>query len=345
MKIFLPFPKDANNYFDEIIKYSKSEFVFDHYQNYDSSFQIVNIHWPESIFNWKLFSVEELDNFERALLDWKKHSKIIYTVHNLKPHGEFNIHHERLYQLIAENADVFVHLGEYSKEMFQRQFKNASHCVIRHPLYSNSFSIFDKYEARNLLKIKNDALVIIAPGKIRNKAEKKMILKAFGAIRNRKKILIVPNMYKKNIWRKLPGYYKFKNIFNRPIFKKNLNPSYFFDYRFKSHEELALMMSASDIVFIPRIEILNSGNVFLGLTYDKIIIGPDQGNIKEHLEIFGFPIFNPYSTKSVKKALSDGVDCLEKKNHKINAINLEPFFPVNVAAKFDDLVNKTASEI
>lgn len=345
MKIFLPFAKDANNYFDEIIKYSDSEFVFDHYQNYDSSFRIVNIHWPESIFNWKLFSVEELNDFERELLGWKKHSKIIYTVHNLKPHRNNNLNYKRLYQLISENADVFIHLGKYSRDIFQKKFTNAAHYIIRHPLYSNSFPVFKKNEARNFLKIKSNALVIIAPGKIRNKAEKKMILKAFGTIKNENKVLIVPNMYKKNIWNKLPGYYKLKKILTKPIFKKNKSSKHFFDYGYQSHEELALMMSASDIVFIPRIEILNSGNVFLGLTYEKIIIGPDQGNIKEHLEIFNFPIFNPSSTKSVRKAIIEGVNWLEKKNHKINAFDLEPFYPINVSAKFDDLIKIIASEL
>ncbi|MDQ1167493.1 hypothetical protein [Flavobacterium sp. SORGH_AS_0622] len=345
MKIFLPFPKDANNYFDEIIKYSASEFVFDHYLNYDSSFEIVNIHWPESIFNWKSFSLEELNNFERAFLYWKKHSKIIYTVHNLKPHSEYNINHKRLYKLVTENADVFIHLGEYSKEMFEKQYTNAVHYLVRHPLYINSFSVFNEYEARNLLKIQSDALVIIAPGRIRNKAEKKMIMTAFGAIRNKKKILIVPNMYKKNIWNKLPGYYKFKKIFSRPILKKSIDPKFFFRNEYQSHLELALMMSAADLVFVPRIEILNSGNVFLGLTYGKMIVGPDQGNIKEHLEMFDFPIFNPHSPKSVKKAIIEGVKMLEKKNHKINSIALEAFYPNNVAAQFDNLIKKIASGI
>jgi hypothetical protein len=57
-------------------------------------------------------------------------------------------------------------------------------------------------------------------------------------------------------------------------------------------------------VLIPRHEALNSGNVFLGFTFGKPVVGPDIGNIGEVLTLTGNPTFDPKCPRTVVDALA-----------------------------------------
>ena len=98
------------------------------------------------------------------------------------------------------------------------------------------------------------------------------------------------------------------------------------------------MMSASDVVFIPRVKILNSGLLFLGLTFKKIVVGPKLGNVNEFLEYFNLPSFNPNDSKSIFNALSQGVSMFNLKIYKYNDKRLEEFHPKNIAKQWDDFL-------
>jgi hypothetical protein len=345
VKIFFPFQKDANTYFDEIINCSDNEFVFDNYKNYNSEYKIVNIHWPESIFNWAEPTNEQLNDYENEIFEWKKHSKIIYTVHNLNPHSGITKNFTKLYKIIEQNCDVFMHLGEFSKNYFQKRYPKSEHIIINHPLYETTFRVSDKKYARNELGIDEKVLVIIAPGKIRNLEEKKMVLRAFNSINEKNKVLISTNMLRDNISINFPGRYTLKKfidlklILEKLFHKKYSKPKYFFNEGYLNSDKFSLMMSASDIVFIPRKKILNSGNVFLGLTYKKIIVGPSQGNVKEILENFGFPIFDSNNSKSVFEALKQSVFMFKDNCYQYKEEYLAKFKPKNVAEEWDKLID------
>lgn len=47
--------------------------------------------------------------------------------------------------------------------------------------------------------------------------------------------------------------------------------------------DLPYYMAASDVIFIQRKDILNSGNVPLAFLYHKVVVGPKVGNIGELL--------------------------------------------------------------
>lgn len=343
IKVFLPVKRESSHYFDEIIQFTKHEFIFDNYRNYKKEYQCVNIHWPESIFDWVEPTLLEIDEFKTLLLEWKKYSKIIYTVHNLKPHLRQTDNYEKLYKIIESNADVFIHLGIYSKEFFEKKYNKAEHKIVKHPLFKISNEVLDKKTSRKLLGIDNNALVIIAPGRIRNLNEKKMVIDAFKSIRRKNKVLISTNMLKQEELFYFPWRYRFKRlidikaIFNKYFKAKYVEPKYIFNYHFTDAKTFSLMLSASDIVLIPRIEILNSGVLFLGLTYKKIIVGPNQGNITEHLKMFNFPIFNPMFLKSVNTALAEAIKLFEKSTYKFDAHTLDRFLPKEVALVYDNI--------
>ncbi|WP_373056910.1 hypothetical protein [Zunongwangia sp. H14] len=341
MKVFLPFQQEGNPYLEEIIAYSNCEFTYANISEYSSDFSIVNIHWPEAIFNWFEPSSEELSDLERRILEWKKHSLIFYTKHDFSRIKGTTNNYQELFRIVESNADVFIHLGNYSKEKYELIYPKAHHKVVYHPLYRNSFPFFKQEEARRKLGISKEALVIIAPGQIRFHKERDLILNAFKMVQAPEKVLIATNM-RAELRYDFPGRTRLKKIIDVKNFlithfkSKYQSPEYIFNYGRLSYNEFGLHMAAADIVFIPRINILNSGNIFMGLTYDKIVLGPCTGNLKEQLEELGFPIFDPKNKVSVINALKDAIN-LNKANYQINRNILSKYEPASIAAIYDKL--------
>lgn len=344
MKIFLPFKRDVNPYLDEIEKFSEHHFVYSFYKNYNSCYPIVYIHWPEALFNWIEPTGEDLEELKSALIQWKKNSIIIYTKHDEKSHIEKAPNFAKLINLIERNAHVFIHLGNNSKKSDSARFPLAFHEVVNHPLYLNSYEIIEQVTARKKLGIDEDALVITAPGKIRTFQERKLLLSSYKKLKIKNKILIVPTM-KSEIRYEIRGRVRIKKFidvrkhFIERFKKKYCPPNYIFGYGRISKEELALKVSAADIVFVPRVNTLNSGIVFLGLTFKKIVVGPSTGNIGDHLNKFGYPVFNAKVPLSSLRAIEAGIEQL-KKGYKIKENDLQDYYPEEVAKNIDFIFNK-----
>lgn len=349
MNVFIPAKKEANPFFDEIMKYSKHTFIFESYKKYDDVYKIVLIHWPEQIFNWIEPSLEQLQELSNNITIWKRTAKIIYVVHNLERHYGMTENFNKLYQLIEDNCDCMVHMGSYSCNLFKTRYLNKQHQIINHPLYENSFKVYSKEVARKKLNIAKDAIIIIAPGTIRNDEESKLVLNSFKKIKNKKKILIVPRM----LPFEFPFEFKGRTYLKRFVdvkkhyiaFKKwqYAKSNYIFNYSFLSRDNLALLMSASDIVFIPRIKILNSGNVFLAMTFNKIMLGPNQGNLTEIFNQFKLPYFDPNNKNSISKAMKLAVNLVENEHFKYNVDLLNEFKPLNIAKQWDNLIEELSS--
>lgn len=343
MKIFLPFKKELNPYLEEIINLSQHTFSYAAFQEYNSSYQVVSIHWPEAIFGWMEPTQADLVILEQNILEWKKSSVLVYTKHDFQRNKGTTINFTKLFQLIERNTDVFIHLGKFSKNYYKKKFPLARHEIIHHPLYLNSFSSIDKNFARKKLHIDQKAFVVIVPGTIRNFAERDLILKAFETINISNKVLICINM-RSELRYDFPGRIKLKRFIDVKKliidqFKKRYKqPKYLFTFGTQPQQGIEVKMSAADLVFIPRIHCLNSGMLFLGLTYEKIVLGPSVGNIKEQLIELKLPVFNPENNFSVKKALNKAIELSYKHTHYPHDA-VSKYKPKSVAQKMDDLIN------
>lgn len=344
MKIFLPFNSyEIHPYIEEIIQYSKHEFHFKSINDYTADFEIINIHWPEAIFDWKEPSENELDSLEKLINFIKRTAVIIYTKHDIERTKGTTPRFNKLYEIIEKNTDVFIHLGKFSKNLYEQKFPNAGHEIIHHPVYEKSFSPIDKSAARNKLGIDNEASVVVAPGNIRSNIERDLVLKSFNALKLENKVLISTNM-RNDTKLDFPGrvrlkrFYDVKKVLKEKFKNKYLAPKYLFNYSPMAAEELSLRISAADVVLVPRVNILNSGLVFLGLSFGKVVVGPATGNISEQLEELNFPVFNPYSLPTVTRALEKGI----KLNLKGNFVKkpLSKYLPINVAFEYDRLFFK-----
>lgn len=343
MKIFLPFKKDLNPYLDKVIENSEHSWVYGKYVDYNDSYDSVNIHWPEAIFSWAEPTARDLKKLQENILKWKKNSVLIYTKHDYQRNKGTTRNFTELFKLIELHADVFIHLGQHSKKLYEQKYPNVRHEIVYHPSFEGSVEVFPKIFARKELNIDQDALVIIAPGNIRSHKERELVLQSFHSIEIKNKVLISTNM-RSELKVDFPGRVRLKKYFNVQKFfidrfrKKYLPPQYIFSYSPLSSNDLSLRMSASDIVMVPRIDILNSGIVFLGLTFGKIMVGPAVGNIKEQLEELDYPVFDPKSIYSVVESLKKAITLFQ--GEKSGRILPAKYSPENVAMEYDRILLK-----
>jgi hypothetical protein len=341
MIVFIPHKNVINIYLNEIINYSKYTYVFGNFQTYKESYQIVNIQFPEAIFNWKIPTDDDLNLLEKSLIKWKVNSKIVYTLNDIKGHYDVNNKFDKLFKLIHLHADAVIHLGEFSLNNFKNLFnKICIHEVIYHPLYS---SLVENYEFKDFNSLYNvdfeNNFVMLVIGDIRSVEEIKLILNVFNKIPTNKKYLIVPRMYYSISFPTFLPYrfrkvYKkiYINYFNSKLPKNN----FLFIDKFLEYEYLVDLIKKSSMLFIPRIRSLNSGNLFLGITFDKFIIAPKIGNITEIAQKFEIPLIDLQS-KNIDSVVKE--EYLKYKIHhfnsKYNQHQKEYFHPKNISSKTD----------
>jgi len=297
MEIFIPHLKDRNIYMDEIISFSDCNYTFGDFKEYKSSYAIVNIQFPEAIFNWNVPTAEQLKDLEKEIIMWKKYSKLVYTLNDIESHYNVENKFNDLFKLIHKYADGVIHLGNYSYTNYKNLFTaNCKHTVIYHPLYESLTKDFKtaSFEHKFQLDFK-DKYVVSVIGEVRSLEEIKLIFKIFKNIPIKDKFLVVPNML---TFTNLPPFfpYRFRNIYRRVkefVFCYPLKRSqYFFGYKFLEYDYMVDLVKNSSLMIIPRIKNLNSGNLYLGISFDKPMIIPKGGNQTEIAELFNFPVLD-----------------------------------------------------
>lgn len=346
MKVFIPHKKDRNVYFDEIINKSNSEFSFGYFKDYDASYSVVNIQFPEAIFDLAIPSKEQLLELENAMILWKKKAKIVLTLNDDKSHYDEENKYGDLFKLINKYVDGVIHLGQYSLETYKKDFpKNTKHKVIFHPLYeslvtnNNTANIEQKYKLDF-----NGKYVVAAIGAIRSLEEVKLLLKMFKALPQKNKVLIVPNMFN---FKQMPNFvpYRFRKIYNYWAEKKYCYPlkkeQYYFGYNFIDYNLMVDLVKKASLIAIPRKRNLNSGNLYLGITFDKPMIIPKIGNLTETAQLLGLPVLNLEENK-FKKNLWQVVKSNEKIDFKNNTYQelKKRFAPDEIANQHESFFNE-----
>ncbi|WP_338377974.1 hypothetical protein [uncultured Flavobacterium sp.] len=297
MKVFIPHKKDRNIYFDEIINRANCEFSFGYFKDYDASFSIVNIQFPEAIFDLAIPSKEQLIELENAIIQWRKNSKLVVTLNDDKSHYDEENKYGDLFKLINKYADGVIHLGQYSVDSYKKDFpSNCKHKVVFHPLYESLNTNTSKENIEEKIKLDfNEKYVVSVIGAIRSLEEVKLMLKMFKALPQKNKLLIVPNMFN---FKEIPKFvpYRFRKIYNYWVEKRYCYPlkneQYFFGYNFIEYDLMVDLVKKASLLMIPRKRNLNSGNLYLGITFDKAMIIPKIGNLTETANLLGLPVID-----------------------------------------------------
>ncbi|WP_269540988.1 hypothetical protein [Cerasicoccus fimbriatus] len=284
--------------------------------NREGDYDVVHLHFPEYV----TFEVQEayqkeltdelLERVAERLKFWADHSRIVITRHVLLPHDSVNDPAwERMYELFYRYADVVVHFANASIEEFKERYRNTdfyrdtppTHAIIPHANYASLPNEISRKEARQKLGIPQDAQVMLVFGSIRNFEECDLILQAFQGAKTKNKLLLVSRWREKLAdvsWIRLKYWIRdWKRLYYK------LHPQYNFNYDFVEEDDAQTFLNASDVLFIPRFKVLNSGNVTLGMTFGKVVVGPNSWDVGELLTETGNVTFDPENPATASAAV------------------------------------------
>ena len=286
-------------------------------------FDIIHFQWPEEVVGWNCNTSIILEKLKSRIEYYKQQgTHFVYTRHNQCPHYNNDII-VKAYSLIEAYADAIVHMGQYSYQELYSKYPTKCHYIIPHHIYENTYN--EKItcaEARQKLNIPIHSFVITAFGKFRKWEETRMMLSAYLNSGLRNKYLIAPRLYpipshrQKSLFREMILQILWKFII--PIINKTCKIQGDSNEKIVSDKDLPYYLVASDVIFIQRTSILNSGNVPLGFLFRKVVVGPDCGNVSELLRETGNPVFNPQKQETIKQALVEAFQLNEKQHGEKN---------------------------
>ena len=154
--------------------------------------------------------------------------------------------------------------------------------------------------------------MILIFGAIRHEKERQFSLNVFKSLDIENKLLVVPRWYSYMPGRRTPIKWI---LFRIRILLDRFNKELRLNQHFVSEEELQMYMNASDIVFLPRFESLNSGVLILAYSFNKIVVGPSIGSIGELLSLSDNPSFEPGDIDDATLKIKEG---LKLSNKKVN---------------------------
>lgn len=257
---------------------------------------ILHIHWPEHLCPGQ--SLSDLRRLRNALVEWAKQASIVVTVHNEYPHYRDTPFFRAVYRLTYQHADGLVHMGDRSREIVRRRYsrslENTAETVIPHGQYSWYFSQDLAEGSRSEYGYSESDTVILSFGSIRRPEELELLLSGFEAAEIPNKHLLIAGGV---VWPSrlsLRHYRLWGRTLLRPVQLLS---------GFIPHEKIPGLMSASDMLVIPRKHALNSGNVALGFTFGKVVVGPNIGVIGETLQATGNPTYEPDRPDTMGTAL------------------------------------------
>ena len=293
----------------------------DEFWNPSRSYDIIHIHWPEEVVGWNVNDVDIDKRLETRLRYFKeKGSRVYYTCHNLSPHYGSPLH-QACYRVVERMADCMGHLGNYSLGKMAGLYPDCRHVLIPHPIYLGAYDdTLTREAAREYWGIDRRTFVVTAFGKFRRRDEVWMTLKAFFSLPRRKKLLLAPRM--------LPGSYPKPLLSVIRCLLHLLGVRTENNERIISDEDLPYYFAVSDVVFIQRCVILNSGVVPMAFLFGRGVVGPDSGNVGELLRVTANLVFSPSDQGSVnsmlRSAMNMDLDDLGAKNRRYADKYLHP---------------------
>lgn len=291
----------------------------------EGKYDVIHLHWPEILvaaqvpgpWSESVIRREYIDRLIRTLHGWKQRgARIVLTVHNEQPHLDPSGMCGILYHKVYELVDGFIHMGKSSQKLLRKSFRSkvegkssfiiphGDYRFFREDWYGDGFPAPDRTISRRILGIRKREKLMLTFGAIRTPQELDLAIEAF------KRADVPDSVYL--MAGKIP--YPFKAQKQHFPTRRKLYLSRFTrwkdrlrtDERIIPPNEVQHYLLAADLLFIPRFRALNSGNVPLGFTFGRVVVGPDYGVIGESLAATGNPVYDPYDLSSVSEAIRQG---------------------------------------
>jgi hypothetical protein len=279
--------------------------LFDNWKSYD----IIHFQWPHVLAK----CCNDISKISQLISDIKKGGKkIIVTIHNIEPHYSDNALIHSLYELIYGSADVLVHMGDYSKNLFEKKYPHARNIIIPHHIYDEIYNgqrLPEREEAIKKLNLNNKYRYIVCFGSFRNEEEIEVANTVANRLYDEGIRVLAPGLARikitKNIIKTFKSYINYKRITSK-------YPKIVCNGRYVPDSMVPYYYAASDIALIQRKRILNSGNMPMALLMKKVVVGPNVGNVGCLLQELSNPTFDVNSIDSVETAVRKALELSSK---------------------------------
>jgi glycosyltransferase involved in cell wall biosynthesis len=334
MKILIAcIPTPANTYMYDLIKglntFADVTWDYKEFWEMENHYDIIHIHWPEFLsfeiesytHNTTKLPVELCNSIIDCLEFWYKKSTIVYTRHVRAPHKRDDEEFKLLYKTVFGYCTGITHFANFSTNQFKSYFPELNipiHQIIPQHKHISLPDTSNKEMARRKLKIDKEAKVLLCFGVIKEN-EKELINTAYKAIPGNNKVLLAPAW---NTQRRKIGYIRLREwVFNFEKWMHTFNKKRRIDLGFIPYEDAHYYCNAADVLLIPRTNELFSGNISLGFTFGLVVLGKNDSNIGEILELYDNPTFKVDDLESLsddtKKAFILTNSGLGDKNRQI----------------------------
>jgi beta-1,4-mannosyltransferase len=242
-------------------------------------FEAIHLQWPEEQYRGPgSGGVEERVKRFLEKLDAHKQrgTRLVWTVHNISPHEHRNSEiDKKAYQGVIDRADLIVHHCARSATLLSEAYLRTQavpSIVVPHGHYVGAYADeVTKLQARQKLRIPHDATVFLSFGLIRGYKGIDLFRRAYSRARIKEKFLLVAGHYTG------VGGVKGKLESLRLALATRFDSRSRFDLKAVDDDDVQLYFRAADAVVLSHSAGLNSGVAVLGMTFGKLVIGPDLG--------------------------------------------------------------------
>jgi glycosyltransferase involved in cell wall biosynthesis len=238
---------------------------------------LVHLQWPEELYRWhgagapaaraRAF-VERLDALKAG------GARLAWTVHNLAPHDHADDPLDReVYQAVIDRADLIVHHGEASRALLRQRHAvpDTPEIVAPHGHFGGYPQGGDRSAMRARLRLPDDATVFLHFGLVRGYKGLDLLLDGYAAARVPRKRLVIAGS-----WAIASGRQSLGERL-RMAWIRRWSRTIRCEFRHVPDDEIRDFMAASDAVVLAHRQVLNSGVAVLGMSFGKLVVGPDTG--------------------------------------------------------------------
>jgi len=262
-----------------------------------------HMHWPENVLcsKSKFVTTKLLVKFWCKLqVAHLKRIKIVWTVHNLRPHERRHPVLERIFwSFFLTNIDGIICMSPSSRvELFKAHpiAGRLSTFIIQHGHYRDAYpNKISEDKARKSLGIAPCERVMAFVGNIRAYKGIPELIRRFQLARLERARLIVAGR---------PSDVELAEEVCRAAAGNDNVQLYL---RFIDGGELQNFFRAADLIVLPFIEILNSGSAILALSFDRPILVPAQGSLLDLQKLVGKEWVMLYEKELTPTVLSEAL--------------------------------------
>jgi glycosyltransferase involved in cell wall biosynthesis len=241
----------------------------------NSRYDVVHIHWPDLHLQarswWRGVAKQARLAFVLALLR-SRGTRIVWTVHNLKPHERHHSLAEWLFPLwyprLCTHVIAMTAHGLAAAQQEYPPLRHKTAAVIPHGHYRDAYPAAEsRAESRAKLGLQN-RFTFLFFGNIRPYKNVPGLIAAFREVPNPDIQLLIVGQPQKMDVEALK-----QSVADDPRIRLQLE--------FVSDREVPLYMGAADVVVLPFDSILNSGSMLLALSFNRAVLAPRIGSLPE----------------------------------------------------------------